>query len=746
MIITVNNLQETFDSFKLEYSEARQEFNDKKTINQEKFNECIKLSGYIVEFFDKLNVQSATRYPEIIRDTFFIRSEILLSSVGINTSKGTLTDHEKGIFYMIITLLRKVFTVAPMYAPAMELFKICFIYLTIFLTDIDEIEKHLTQVLLVYPYDYQLQYNMGFCYQRKNNLEKAIEHYKLAIGLIDYQLNDNDSNVKQPLLEFKVKSLNGIGGVYYSVQDRFLAKYFFELALEVMPNDPDIHNQLGVVYTELRITDKAIEHYQLGIENITKSHMTKDYTFILASMYMNMGLAKCYECDFESAIECYNKALEYKPDLSLAYQNKLLDLNYISHRIDDPMYIARMHKNINHIYTNVITDYSKSNPGYVVKQFKTKYALKKSTQRINLGFVSGDFICHPVSYYIMTILKNLDRNMFNLVCYSTKLVKLEDNFPKCKWVVIKGMDPLKLKNVILEDQIDILFDLSGHTGDNRLDTFVLKPAPIQISYIGYPGTSGIKSMDYHITDRICNSKDTQKYYTEKLLFMPNSFLSYTQSIDIEKLPIKRINFNGKIVFGCFNRNNKINELVISTWEKILSTVPNSILLIKTKEFVTEKLKVQFLKSFSDQSLLERIDILEYSDTYPEHLPDYNRMDIALDTFPYSGTTTSCEALLMGVPVLTLKDTVRNYHSQNVTSSLMFNSNLPDYITTSQAEYISKAQELASKFSRMDTSQCNEFKKDIRQSFINGKVYHTNKDFVRDFEDLLVSVYSNHFNQ
>jgi len=520
--------------------------------------------------------------------------------------------------------------------------------------------------------------------------------------------------------------------------------YYFNLAYEIDPLDPDVNNQIGVVYTELRITDKAIFHYTKGIENYKRAHISVDKDMLIASMYMNMGLAKCYECDFIGAIDGYNKALKYKPRLSLAYQNKLLDSNYISHLIEDPMYIARIHKSINKIYPLVIDDYKISLPNYNVKSnvlnCKSKGDLLKSGTKINIGFVSGDFICHPVSYFIHSILNHLNYDLFDVTCYSVKVVKLDGMFPKCKWHVVKNMSPEQLKKRIEQDNIDILFDLSAHTGDNRLDTFVLKPAPIQISYCGYPNSSGIKSMDYRITDNFCDSEKSQIYYQEKFIFMNKCFLAYTPSMGIENIPqiseppcVK----NGYITFGTFNRYNKINDMVIGVWEKLLLAAPTARFVIKTKEFLTQKLYDQFLNAFKDKSVLERVKILPYSDTYGDHLPDYNKMDIAVDTFPYSGTTTSCESLMMGVPILTLFDNVRHYHSQNVTSSLMKNCGLDEYVTYSQQEYIDKGAYFANNLDKF-----KNIKNEVRSAFINGPVcdYTT---FVNEFEDKLVNVYKNH---
>ena len=567
----------------------------------------------------------------------------------------------------------------------------------------------------------------------------------MSIGIIDLLIRSTkDENSLTGLRQFKIKCLNGLGSIYFTIQDRDTALYYFMLAYEIDPLDPDVNNQIGVVYTELRITDKAIEYYTRGIENYKRAHISVDKDMLIASMHMNMGLAKCYECDFLGAIAGYNEALKYKPRLSLAYQNKLLDSNYISHLIEDPMYIPRLHKSINKIYPLVVDDYRISCPDYKIKQdvmeCKSKDDLIKSGTKINIGFVSGDFICHPVSYFIHSILNNINYDLFDVTCYSVKVVKLESMFPKCKWGVVKNMSNEDFKKRIQEDKIDILFDLSAHTGDNRLDTFVLKPAPIQISYCGYPNSSGIKSMDYRITDKFCDSKFSQKYYQEKFIFMDKCFLAYTPSIGIDNLPAlteEPCLENGWVTFGTFNRYNKVNEMVVGVWEKILQRAPTARLAIKTKEFLTPKLKNQFLNTFKDKSVLDRVIILPYSDTYTEHLPDYNKLDIAIDTFPYSGTTTSCESLMMGVPILTLFDNVRHYHSQNVTTSLMKNCGLDEYVATSQEEYIEKAVSFANNIEKL-----RGLKQKVRDSFVNGPICNYT-EFTNEFEDKLISTYKKH---
>lgn len=762
-------------------------------IDTEAYNKCLEYSNQIITFLDQLNPFQMNRIKKNVKTIYYISAEILVRTVGLHMNRPNgFQEKEKGILFTSVAHLQKVLNVDPFDPNSKELFKIVMIYLTIFNSNIQENLQLLKNILMVNPCDYQVHYNLGFMYQRGNDLENGLSHFKLALGILDLDIRANEEkltkeyylaqpkewdnekarvlikekiesdNTINSLKQFQVKCLNGLGGIYFAIQDRELANYFFFKALDILPNDPDLNNQVGVVYTELRFTDKAIYHYKKGIENYKLAHISTDLDMLLASMHMNMGLAYCYEINYPKAIDCYNQALKYKPRLSLAYQNKLLDLNYISHLIEDPMYIANLHKNINKIYPLVINDYKVGCPNYNINQILmnsklvngkvNKKALIGKT-KINVGFVSGDLISHPVSYFVSCILKFINYDLFNVHCYSLKVVNLSDQYPGCNFKIVKGTNPEELKAIIQKDNIDILFDLASQTGDNRLDTFVLKPAPIQISYCGYPNTSGLSNMDYHIVDNYCDSDgitpgpgdivrpSTQKYYTEKLLFMPNCFLSYTPSIGIENLPVlvdtQPATKNNYLTIGTFNRYNKINDRMVEIWERILQRCPNVRFVIKTKEFLTETLKQQFIKTWKDPEVFKRVIIIDYQDTYLQHLVDYNLMDISIDTSPYSGTTTSAEALMMGCPVLTRFDGENQFHVTNVSSSLMINSDLPEYVCLSDDELIGKVEYFSTHL-----EQLKNLKKTVRNKFVTGPICNY-KQFVGDLEDLLLNTYKNH---
>ena len=300
------------------------------------------------------------------------------------------------------------------------------------------------------------------------------------------------------------------------------------------------------------------------------------------------------------------------------------------------------------------------------------------------------------------------------------------------------MTKYQVADLVYKDNVHILIDLSGHTAFNRLDVFSLKPAPVQISYLGYPFTTGLQNMDYRITDRVCDDPViSQPFYSEKLLFMPNSFLCYDpnkkDTFKTPKLDVCPFVNSQVLTIGCFNRLNKITDEMIHYFNSIMIHFENVKFVFKTKALLNNKIKETFLKKFKHQN---RVVILDCTILHEEHLEEYNKIDIAIDTWPYSGTTTSCEALYMGVPVFSLYDTKYYFHPQNVTVSILRNSH-PDfefYILQNTSQIFEKLQTLLDK----DKSFWSSLKSETRQKFMNGKITDSLR-YTKDFQTLLHSL-------
>lgn len=680
-------------------------------------NSSLKDAEKIITFIDTLNFLQIENVKDNVKKIYLLAVQELI---------------KKQDAYKCIAYLQKILDIDPFDTSIQNMFKLCHLHVAASNDDKENI-KILKNVLVVQPYDHELQFILGSMYAKINKTKKAIEHLKLALGI------SKD-------IDFTVKILHSLGDLYYANNNNYICKHYLLQAYKLNPNHPDINNFLGLLYNNTGYVDKAIEHFQKSIDFCESSY---DISVLQQSaiIYMNLGTAYTHKIDYEKAITYFDKALEHNPKLFAALQNKLFNLHYILHTIHDPMYLFELHKTVNKFFHNVVTNYKESLPSYIPKNLDAGKKLK-------IGFISSEFIyngiCGVVSYFLISILQHINYNKFDVTCYSLKPVThAQDLYPKPEWKFVRGISTLELKCMIQADGIDILFDLATHTAEDRLDVFALKAAPIQISYCGYPNTSGLASMDYHIVDRYCDSdgitpgpggiirSSTQKYYTEKLIFMDNCFLNYTPYIEtMPELNEQPILKNGFLTLGCFNKFNKINREVVAVWEQILEQCESVRLIVKCKEFNTASMKSQFLSMWQNKHLYQRITLLDYCNTNIGHLLEYNKIDIALDTFPYSGTCTTCDALLMGTPVVTLFDGEKQYHVQNVSSSILINARLPEFVCFSKDEIVNKIQYYSSNIHKLQG-----IKTKVRQNFLDNICNH--KKFVNDFEHKMTQVYKEH---
>jgi predicted O-linked N-acetylglucosamine transferase (SPINDLY family) len=456
----------------------------------------------------------------------------------------------------------------------------------------------------------------------------------------------------------------------------------------------------------------------LAIENYSRTFVSTDPTFLLSEIYLNFGHMHSYNGDNEKSIDCYNQSLKVVPRFALPFQNKIMNLSYVFDQLEDKMYITKQHKQINKLYEKNSTPY----------KFDADY-LKTSNGKINIGIISGDFVDHPVSFFIGTYLKNFDTSRFNVTCYSECLIDTSLFNSNLNFKFIKNMSQKNASDLIYNDRIHILLDLAGHTAFNRMDVFSYKPAAIQITYIGYPFTTGLNEMDYRITDDICDhSSISQQFYTEELLYLKDCFLCYdpcvikrTDRNQVSEFKYPRMDEapfvkNKYITIGCYNRINKITSAVIEEFNKVLLANKSVRFVFKTKALINKDISKQFLNKF-DKSVVKRIKILDCTLSHEQHLETYNEVDIAIDTFPYSGTTTSCEALFMGVPVFSLYDSKYYFHPQNVTCSILKNSGMEYFMCHNIDEMITKIKELENK----PLEFWKENKENVRKQFLEGKV-------------------------
>jgi predicted O-linked N-acetylglucosamine transferase (SPINDLY family) len=597
--------------------------------------------------------------------------------------------------------------------------------------------KYLNESLMFDPTNPNIHYNLAHIYQRMNRLEVSLIHYKLSIGLSrPYDENGSLRQIGEESRRLVINCYNGLASIYRGIKKWPEAYYFLMKAHSILPEDPDINNQLGVTLTELRETEKADHHYQLAIKHYQQTFVSTDPKFLLAEVYLNYGHKFSYDGDNNKSIECYNQSLKVVPKFSLPFCNKLMNLCYIFDDLpdDNKMYIKDQHVLINKLYAKNPKPYT----------FDKNYF---NTPKINIGIISGDFLDHPVSFFICTYLKNFDHTKFNLTCYSECIIDTSLFNDKIKFKIIKNMSQENASELIYKDRIHILLDLTGLTSFNRMDIFAFKPAPIQITYIGYPNTTGLYEMDYRIVDNITDGDDlsiSQKFYTEKLIALKNCFLCY-DPIGITRTPFTlpeitdtpRLKNTKELIIGNFNRTNKITDSVIIEYNKILLAHSNVKFLFKTKSLINLRIRKEFLNKF-DKKVRNRIIILDCTLSHKQHLETYNQMDIAIDTFPYSGTTTTCEALTAGCATFSIYDSTWYFHAQNVSCSILKNSDLDFYVCNNTEEIIDKIQILLDKPIEFWKTQ----KEETRRKFLNGKF--TNKDlYMKNIEKLFTDLFEKH---
>jgi protein O-GlcNAc transferase len=552
--------------------------------------------------------------------------------------------------------------------------------------------KYLDNALQVDPVSYIVHNNLGFIYKNANQFNKSVIHYHLAIAL-----NNNDTKVK-------VIAYSGLSCNFRSIQNWQQALFYLLKARALDDNDSEIYNSLGVVYTEMRRTDLAEENYLKGIQ-IAKNESDNE---MLYNLYLNYGHMTFSNGDNLKSIEIYNIVLRLNPKNRFAFQNKIMNLVYLQDEFEDKTYLYKQHKLVNKIFK---------------KNDSVKIYPKVNTI-VRIGIISGDFTGHPVSYFISTFLQKYNPQKFSIFCYSECLIDTKVFNKDINFTLIRGMDTDSVCDIIIKNKINVLFDLSGHTGYNRMDVFAKKPVKVQISYIGYPYTTGLVEMDYRITDLICDNPGiSQTQYTEKLLFMKDCFLCYNPLLRDPVIITKKPK---KFTIGCFNRLNKISNGMITLINEILDKYNNIQFIFKTKALLNKNVKDDFLRKIKN---INQVQIIDCAILHEQHLAQYNLIDISLDTFPYSGTTTSCESLLMGVPVLSLYDTLDYFHPQNVTVSILKNSNLENYVCNSNKDILNKIGEIQEK----------GFDKEyIRNCFLNGKVCDTTL-YMKNFEKLINKV-------
>lgn len=500
-------------------------------------------------------------------------------------------------------------------------------------------------------------------------------------------------------------------------------------------NDASVLNNLAVLYTEgLRIDDA--KRIYLRIINECKDHKTLHVSLCNFNQMMDL-----YIYEFIAYIHL---TLKLHPTLTdelsaIIHQALIMDYNDIYTKdINSIINILEDNENKNK-RDRITIDFKSLSPSNDIdiiynehlkinKYFKTKqqydFKNRQKNSKIRIGYVSSDFRNHAVSKFMKNIILNHNKNLFDIYTYYTYSIydKYTDIFKNN--TNFKDISKLNVKqscDIIYNDNIDILIDLNGHTGLNRLEIFAYKPAPIQITYLGYPNTTGLDEMDYRITDKIADPLDSKQKYSEQLLHLDTCFLNY--SFPDYKYTNSYNNNDDVIIYSITNRIRKQCPMFLETVKTILKNKQNSKIKILIHSLSYKK---HYVESFYKKTLDiddNRIEII--TNLKEEFYFDYfNSVDVILDTFPYSAATIACDALYMSTPIITLSQP--DSHVHNVSKTVLYNV-APELITYSINQYINTAI-------NMDKKLIKKYKSELHSKFCSSMDIN---NFIKTYENTLL---------
>jgi predicted O-linked N-acetylglucosamine transferase (SPINDLY family) len=538
--------------------------------------------------------------------------------------------------------------------------------------------------------------NLGIVFKDQGKLDEAMASYQRALRLKpDYaEAHNNLGNVFkdqgkldetmacfQRALQLKsdfAEAHINLGTVFKDQGKLDEAMACFQRALQLKPDFAEAHINLGNVFKDQGKLDEAMACYQRALQ------LKPDF----AKAHNNLGSAFKDQGKLDEAMACYQRAFQLKPDYAEARSNYLLANQYRSGVTLSEL--AVLHAEYHRVHAAPLRT---ARPFHQID--------RDPHRRLRVGFVSPDFGRHPVGYFLIRALENLDRGQIETVCYSDRYFKddLTRRFQAAatKWWDVSGLSNERLTQQILEDRIDLLFDLAGHTGSNRLLVFASKPAPVQITWIGYEGTTGLHSIDYILADSYTIPAGEEVWYREQVLRMPDGYVCYDPpriAPEVGPLPAAK---NGYLRFGSFNNLAKITSQVVEIWAQVLHGVPNSRLVLKYRGLDDVSVCQRYLGLFMAFGIdTSRVELTPRS-PYVEYLAAYGDVDIALDPFPFGGGITTCEALWMGVPVITCpRETFASRHSLSHLSSV----GLTETIARTLEEYVELAVSLAGDLPRL----------------------------------------------
>ena len=515
---------------------------------------------------------------------------------------------------------------------------------------LDESEASLRQAIELKPDFAEAHNNLGVTLKAQGKLNEAEVSCRQAIKLKpDY-----------------AEAYNHLGVILQNLGRLNEAEASCLKAITLKPDHAKAYNNLGVILQKLGRLNEAEASYRQAMK------LKPNY----AEAHSNLGVILQKLGRLNEAEASYRQAMKLKPDYAEAHSNLLF------------LYSGFMYESSH--YLKKAREYGQQIAKSVVSKYST-WLCVGNTKILRVGMVSGDLKNHPVGYFLEEFLNQLDEFDFELYAYTTQsneddlTLRIKPGFTR--WKSLVGISDVDAADHIYNDGIHILIDLSGHTAQNRLPIFAWKPAPVQISWLGYFASTGVAEIDYILGDPYVTPTEEANHFSEKIWQLPESYICFTEpEVDIDVVSLPALD-KKKVTFGCFNKIARITDPVVRVWSEILHAVPTAVLFLKDKNFEVESIRESFYDRFKVNGIQKDRLILEGQSPRSKYLAAYNRVDIALSPFPYGGGTTSAEGLWMGVPVITMQG---NHFLSHLGESIANNTGLSDWIAVDEEDYVAKA--------------------------------------------------------
>jgi protein O-GlcNAc transferase len=453
----------------------------------------------------------------------------------------------------------------------------------------------------------------------------------------------------------------------------------FREAIRINPALAEAHFNLGNALRDVGRLDEAVAACRQATRVDPGS----------AKAHCNLGTALSDQGRFDEAAVAYREAIRLKPDFAWASSGFAFCMNYAEHV--SPAALFAVHRGWNERH------------GRPAPQASVYPNERSVGRRLRIGYVSPDFRSHSVAHFLEPLLASHATDRIEVFCYaevswpdaSTERFKRRAD----AWVTTVGMSDEALAERIRSDAIDILVDLAGHTAKNRLPVFARKPAPVQVTWLGYPNTTGLRAMDYRLVDAVTDPEgEADAFASEALVRLPGGFLCYGLRDEAPASATPPCLSNGFVTFGSFNNPAKLSAATLDAWAQVLTRLPTARMILKGKPFTDAATRTLYLGRLAKRGVAaDRVELVAWLPDDKAHLALYDRVDIALDPFPYNGTTTTCEALWMGVPVVTLRG---DRHAGRVSASLLTQVGVTELITGSVEAYVTTAVALAADPARL----------------------------------------------